>query len=255
MSKLLTDVDPWITAVLFAVAMLAGWAVGWWRGRSLRSETREAPPHKFNDAILAVLGLLLAFTFAMSLGKHDHRREMVLADSNSIGDFYTCVGLLREPVRGKLQASVRQYAEHRLSVGHFSMDEAALQRKLDEIQEMHSHMQSLVEEAVDGGTPVVVPLVNTFNALTSNHAARLAAGRDRLPGSIVLLLFLAAVLSMGVVGRQQGAGQAWRPASTIGFAALVCMVVWVILDLNQPDRGWITVSQEPLQRLLKSMDK
>src|SRR6516162_4212566 len=137
MSRLLTDLDPWIAAALFALAMLAGWAVGWWRGRSLRQEARESPPHKFSDAILALLGLLLGFTFAMSLGKHDHRREMVVADSNAIGDFYTCVSLLKEPVRGKLQALVRQYVEHRLSVGQFFMDEAALQRKLDEIQEMH----------------------------------------------------------------------------------------------------------------------
>ena len=100
MSRLLIDVDPWMAAALFALAMLAGWAVGWWRGRSLRQEARESPPHKFSDAILALLGLLLGFTFAMSLGKHDHRREMVVADSNAIGDFYTCVSLLKEPVRG-----------------------------------------------------------------------------------------------------------------------------------------------------------
>ena len=76
---------------------------------------------------------------------------------------------------------------------------------------------------------------------------------DRLPEIIVLLLFLAAVLSMAMVGRQQGTAKAWRPGSSVGFAVLVCMVVWVTLDLNQPDRGWITVSQEPLQRLLKGM--
>jgi hypothetical protein len=116
-------------------------------------------------------------------------------------------------------------------------------------------MQSLVGEAVDGGTPVVVPLVNTFNELTSSHAARLASGRDRLPGIIVLLLFLAAVVSMAVGGKQQGAANAWRPGSSMGFPVLVCVVVWVTLDLNQPDRGWINVSQEPLQRLLKGTER
>jgi hypothetical protein len=33
------------------------------------------------------------------------------------------------------------------------------------------------------------------------------------------------------------------------------MVVWVTLDLNQPERGFIRVSQEPLQRLLSGMGK
>jgi hypothetical protein len=43
--------------------------------------------------------------------------------------------------------------------------------------------------------------------------------------------------------------------AAIGFTVLVCLVLWVILDLNQPQRGWITVSQEPLQQLLKGMEK
>ena len=116
-------------------------------------------------------------------------------------------------------------------------------------------MQLLVEEAVDRGTPVVVPLVNTLNEVTSSHAARRAAVRDRLPLGVVLLLVLAAVLSMALMGWQQGASRAWRAGATIGFTALVRMIVWVTLDLNQPQRGWITVSQEPLQRLLKGMGK
>lgn len=255
MSAFLTEVDAWVTAVLLGVAMLAGWAIGWWRGRSLSKEEREAPASKFNDAILALLGLLLAFTFSISLVKHEQRRQMVVTDSNAIGDFSTCVSLLKEPVREKLQAVVRQYVEHRLSLAQSSVNEATFQRHLDEIQEMHRQMQSLVNEAVGGGTPVAVPLVNTLNAVTSSHAARLAAVRDRLPSSIVLLLFLAAVLSMALMGRQQGAAREWRLETTIGFTVLVCMAVWVTLDLNQPQRGWITVSQEPLQRLLKGMEK
>jgi hypothetical protein len=249
MGTFLTDVDAWLTAAGLMAAMLAGWAVRWWRGRRLAAGEREAAPNKFAEATLALLGLLLAFTFSMALVKHDQRRQMVVADSNAIGDFYTCASLLKEPVRGKLQALVRQYAEHRLALAQGPADEATLQHRLAEVQEMHGRMQAMVGEAVDGGTPVAIPLVNTLNALTSNHAARLAALRDRLPGSIVLLLLLAAVTSLAVVGEQRQHG------STIGFVVLVGMVVWVTLDLNQPERGFIRVSQEPLQRLLSGMGK
>ncbi|MGE5192597.1 MAG: hypothetical protein ACM3U2_08855 [Deltaproteobacteria bacterium] len=255
MNAILTEMDAWVTAVMLAAAMLAGWAAGWWRGRSLPTEKREVPASKFNDAILAILGLLLAFTFSMSLVKHEQRRQMVVTDSNAIGDFYTSVSLLKEPVRGKLQAVVRQYVEHRLSLTQTTLDEATFQRRLGEIQEMHHQMQSLVKEAVDGGTRVVVPLVNTLNALTSSHAARLAAVRDRLPPSVVLLLVLSAVISMPLMGWQQGASGERHPGATLGFTVLVCMAVWVTLDLNQPQRGWITVSQEPLHQLLKGMER
>lgn len=89
----------------------------------------------------------------------------------------------------------------------------------------------------------------------AEHFARVLAVRNRLPSSIALHLFVAAIVSMALMGRQQGISGERRLGSAIGFAVLVCMVVWVTLDLNQPRRGWITVSQEPLQQLLKSMEK
>jgi hypothetical protein len=145
--------------------------------------------------------------------------------------------------------------EHRLSIARSNPGEADLQRELETIEHLHGQMQAFVEEAVNDGTTIVVPLVNTLNAVTSSNAARLAAVRDRLPISIVVLLALAAVLSMALTGHQQGVSNEWRPASAIGFVVLVCMVLWVTLDLNQPHGGSITVSQEPMQRLLTTMQK
>ena len=55
---------------------------------------------------MALLGLLLAFTFAMALNWHDSRHGAVVADSNAIADFYTCATLLTEPIRPKLQAVI-----------------------------------------------------------------------------------------------------------------------------------------------------
>ena len=255
MSAVLTEIDAWLLAVLLAVLMLAGWVVGWRRGRPRDGEKREEAPSKFNDAVLALLGLLLAFTFSMSLSRHEQRRQMVVTDSNAIGDFHTTVSLLKEPVRGKLQAVIRQYVEHRLLLTQSTREETTLQRQLDEIRAMHRQMETLVKQAVDEGTPVVVPLVNTLNGLTSAHASRLSAMRDRVPPSVVLLLVLAAIISMVLMGWQQGMSREWHPAAAIGFTLLVCLVLWVTLDLNQPQRGWITVSQEPMQQLLKGMEK
>ncbi|OAI38548.1 hypothetical protein AYO40_06595 [Planctomycetaceae bacterium SCGC AG-212-D15] len=255
MSALLNSVDAWLIAVVLAAAIFATWGVGLWMGGRERSHDPEAPASRLNDASLALLGLLLGFTFSMSLAKHEQRRTMVVTDSNAIGDFYTCVSLLKQPVRGRLQRAVRNYTEHRIGLADPALDDAGLQIKLGEIQEMHDQMQALVKEAVDEGTSVTNPLVNTFNNLTSSHAERLAAVRDNLPGSVILLLFVAAIVSMGLVGEQQGASGERRPGATIAFVAVISMVVWVTLDMNQPRRGMIIVSQEPMHRLLSGMEK
>ncbi len=100
MGGIFAQVDARATAFALAVAM----AAGWWTGRRLRADAGEARSTKFQDASLALLGLLLGFTFSMSLGKHQQRHLMVVADGNAIGDFYVTAGLLDEPVRSKLQA-------------------------------------------------------------------------------------------------------------------------------------------------------
>jgi hypothetical protein len=253
MTVFFTNTDAWVTATLLATAMLAGWAMAWSWGRRLTKDKRDAPPHKFSDASLAVLGLLLAFTFSMSHGKHDQRRQMVITDSNSIGDFYTCASLVKDPVRSKLQSVVHAYVKHRLGMAKAPLEGPELEKKLGEIYKMHDQMETLVGQALSDGTPIAISLVNTLNEVTSSHATRLAASHDRLPVSILLLLFFGAVLSMVLVGAQQGAAGEWHLGAMIAFTGNVCLVVWVTLDLNQPQQGAITVSQEPIQRLLTAM--
>ncbi|HKN00974.1 MAG TPA: hypothetical protein VJX23_10700 [Candidatus Binataceae bacterium] len=256
MERTFADIDAWLVASTVAFAMVVGWLTGRWRGHRARVELEsrgQTPVSKFEDASLAVLGLLLAFTFSTALGKHDQRRLMVVADSNAIGDFYTCASLLKEPVRTKLRSIIHDYVALRVNLSQHRYDEATFERALRQFQQMHDQMVGLVSQALENGTPIAVSLTNTLNAVTSSHAARLAAIRDRLPTSIVLLLLLSAVVSAMLVGRDQGATNESDIAGTVCFIILVSFAIFVTLDLNQPDRGLITVSQEPIQRLLSTM--
>ncbi|HLW65519.1 MAG TPA: hypothetical protein VKS79_09390 [Gemmataceae bacterium] len=221
--------------------------------KKLGNRFQESPPGKLNDAVLALLGLLLAFTFSMSMLKHEQRRQMVVADSNAIGEFYNTASQLKEPVRGKLCALIRRYAEHQLSLAQASTNRASVQQNLLEAREMHRQMRSLVGEALDNEAPVAVQLTTLLNQVTSAHGARMAAYRDRLPSSVVLILCLAAVTAMILLGWQHGATNEHRSGAVIGFAILVSLVLWLTLDLNQPRRGLVSGSQEPMQQALAGM--
>ena len=253
--SLFVDTDAWIVSLLLAAAMAGAWAVGWLQGRSGRRRGLDPPEEgRLDEAVLALLGLLLAFTFSIALSKYDYRRQMLITDSNAIGDFYTCATLSPEPARTKLQNALREYVRLRLDLARRGFG-PELKESLGSFQQMHGRMTDYVGEAIAAGTPIAIPLTQTLNGVTSSHAARLAAIRDRLPDSIVGLLMLAATLTAFLVGRQQGFSTRPSLAGTASFIAVVALTVAVTLDLNQPARGLIQVSQEPMQRLLDSMAK
>jgi hypothetical protein len=254
MDGILQRIDPLFLALAFSAAMLGAWGIGWWRGRSVALEPGEDPGIKFTDASLALLGLLLAFTFSLSLSRHDQRRAMVITDSNAIGDFYTCASLLKEPHRSRLRTTIHDYAQLKLDVVRQIRSGSDLEELLQQSQKMQSGMTDLVAKAIADGTPIAIALTNTLNGVTSAHAARLAAYRERLPWSIVLLLFLGAVIPAFLMGLQQARSPRPHLSGTVCFVFMVTLVIYVTLDLNQPGRGTITVSQEPFERLLQSME-
>ena len=250
------DIDARAVASMAAVAMGASWLAGRWLGRRLREKSEgQAAASKFEDASLAIVGLLLGFTFSMALSKHDYRRVMVVAESSAIGDFYTCASLLKGPVRTKLRSLIHDYTALRVDLAKHPYDEARFERALRQFQQMHHQMAELVSEAIDNGTPIAGSLANSLNAVTDNHAARIAAITDSLPTAIIALLLLSAVVAALLVGREQGTTGKSDIAGTLCFILVFSFALFVTLDLNRPDRGLITVSQEPMQRLLSTMSE
>jgi hypothetical protein len=71
----------------------------------------------------------------------------------------------------------------------------------------------------------------------------------------VLLLFLGAIVPAFLMGLKQAAFSNPHLSGTLCFIFMVTLVIYVSLDLNQPGRGTIEVSQEPFERLLQSMGK
>ncbi len=116
-------------------------------------------------------------------------------------------------------------------------------------------MTELVGVALAAGTPIAVPLTNSLNNVTSAHAALLAAYEASLPGIIVLMLFVGAVIPALLMGMHQGASPYFHMSGTVCFVFLVTLVIYVTLDMNLPSSGLIRVRHESLERLVISMSK
>jgi hypothetical protein len=255
MDSIIERIDAWLIALSAAIAMFASWGIGWRRGRHSAPVAGEDPEIKFIDAGVAILGLLLAFTFAMALGRHDQRRLAVVAESNAIGDFYTCASLLNEPYRSRLQDVIRDYAKLQLATPYERLPEADEKKATERSLELYARMTDIVGEAIAADTPIAFALANTLNNVSSTNASRLETYRERLPCSIVLLLILSSIIPAFLIGEKQGLLPKAHFSGSFSFIVLVALVLFVTLDLNQPRRGLIRVSQTSLERLIQSMTK
>lgn len=254
MDIILAHFDAAKIASLLAIMMVVALRLGWWLGHWGKSRSTDTTSSQWYGAVLSLLSLLLAFTVSTSMAKQNQRQQLVVADSNAIRDFYTQAGMLNEPAKSKLQELIRKYTKLRIDLSHLLGNpsfESAMRRS-DQIQ---SQMNDLVAEVVKSGTPPGIALTNAFENIADKGDARLAASEDRLPTSVVLLLMSAAIVATLLVGVEEGASGGRHMLGAAGFILLVSFTVYVTLDLNQPERGRIAVSQEPIERLLSSMPK
>jgi hypothetical protein len=238
-----------VFVVLVAVAE-AGYAFG----RCFRHRlTDEQKSHL--DAIMAgllgLLGLLLAFAFGLSASRFDTRKRLVLDEANAIGTTYLRAQGLPAPPRAEIQSLLRTYIEQRLAVARQGaakelLDEAvAIQRRL------WTHASALLAQ-----DPRSIPrglFAESVNQVIDLHGARVWAFRDRVPEGILYALGLVAVLGMGLLGVSSGLKNARNLIPTTVMALAVTTVLVLIVDLDRPERGVITVSQQPLVDLSESM--
>jgi hypothetical protein len=69
-----------------------------------------------------------------------------------------------------------------------------------------------------------------------------------------MLLLLGSVIPAFLMGRQSATNLVHK-SGPLAFGLLVTFVIYCTFDLNQPSGGLITVGEEPLVELLKSMTK
>ena len=69
------------------------------------------------------------------------------------------------------------------------------------------------------------------------------------------MLLLSAVTPAFLLGQKQGESINVHLAGTSCFILLVGLVIFVVLDLNQPARGLIRVNLDSLEQVVRSMAK
>ena len=249
--------------VLFGVSLIVFFlvfGVGYWIGQEQKKNIDEATKAwiiAINGTILGMLSLLLAFSFGMAEQRFAARKQLVVDEANAIGTTYLRAQWLPEPDRTEISNLLRLYVDVRLP-------QDVQTRKLEEVvQDLVVRSEQLQDklwlQAIDiakknPASPIAALFLDTLNNMIDLQTKRLAQFQNRVPKSILLLLYVFAVFSLLITGYVAAFGNRLSFFAMFTMLGLLALLLTVIVDLDRPQRGLIRVSHESLLRLQQKLN-
>jgi hypothetical protein len=242
--------------VILAVALLAlsefGWRMGLARSRAKPEKTQTGG--SVPAAVLTLLGLLLGFTFAMAVSRHETRRDLVVQEANSIHTTARRAQLLPEPQAASVGRLLREYVALRIEAHRetqFSQRFASLRQGS---ADLHGRLWSeAVAAAAKQPTPITASFIVSLNETIDFEATRIAAKRNHVPGAVWLLLLCVAGCGLWLTGWEAGMARGHPFLARFLFPLLIAVVIALITDIDTPRGGLITVDERPLLELNDSL--
>jgi hypothetical protein len=239
---------PLLVVFLFGVAVvLAVSEFGWQLG--IRAEGRGGGNiSAIEQSLLGLLALMIGFTFAMALTRFEARRDAVVAEANAIGTTALRARLLPEPQRAETLKLLRDYAQLRVDYIPTGKSLAELPAVIDRSNQIHEALWQQVKAlaAKDNNMVPTGLFIQTLNEMIDNQAKRLAALRNYIPNIVLLSLFGITAAACGFAGYASGLEPRRTRLPVLITGVLVCAVIYVILDLDRPNVGFVTINQQPM---------
>ncbi len=241
--------------IAFAVVSLIVYEFGfrlgrWWQGRT--HEEVEGPTGMLVGSLLALMAFLLAITMGMASERFDTRRGNVLDEANSIGTTYLRAGYLPEPAGRMSQELLREYVPLRIAPKDLGGAEERIRRSNEINAELWSFVDDLVNDTSDSVTMAIAVglYIDSLNETIDMNTTRVTAGiYARVPETVLVLLIIGSVLTLGMVGYSAGLTRRRSPLTAIVMIVVLGAVIALVVDLDRPQGGFLEVSQEPLMQL------
>jgi len=245
-----------VASVLVLIALLVALEVGHRYGlrRLKMGDELEDGRSAVETSVFALLGLLLAFSFSAAGSRLDNRRSLSAKEANSIGTAYLRVDLLPAGAQVEMRKDFVRYIDARLAFNQSLYDDSLLDQPRKATGEAQRAIWKLAVANAAGPAPSQVSgtLIPALNEMFDDATLRDVATQTHIPGLIVGLLVLLAILSGFMAGKTMLSKKHSRVHHVI-FALVVSTTIYVISDLEFPRLGLIRA--DPMDGLLQSLKK
>src|SRR5262245_53077869 len=179
-NELLYRIPIWVALLALVLSMQVVGELARILGRRAHAQLDDASRAQIStieSSLLATLGLLLGFTFAMAISRYDARRIVIVEEANAVGASYLRSFFLREPEQREARTLLRDYVGLWLRVAISEEGTEEVRDGNAKIDAIHDKLWSLAVSA-SAAQPSSVPIglfVDTLDEVIKTRHARQAA--------------------------------------------------------------------------------
>ncbi len=249
-------IPTWLIAGTVCLLILASLRLGHGlgaKGPSL-SDDANAALGMVKASVFGLLGLILAFSFSIASDRYDARRRLVMEEANALGTAYLRAELLSASLRQNYRTELRGYADARLDFVTAGIDEGQIATTDARVAEHQKKLWAMASaEARDNPDDVHASVIESLNSLFDVTAARNVARQAEVPPPIMILLIILVCVSAMFAGHSFGTARHREIMTSLCFSIIISAVLFAILDLERPRRGFIRENEQPMQAARAAM--
>jgi putative Ca2+/H+ antiporter (TMEM165/GDT1 family) len=240
---------PYLVFFGLAAALLVCLEIGRMLGNRLIADTGSAnhgSTSAIDGAVFALLGLLLAFTFSGAASRFDTRRELIVTEANAIGTAYLRIDVAPAEMQPALRAAFKRYVAARIDTYRNVRDIDEFKSKLAGANAIQKEIWELAvaagrrPDALPAANMLLLPALNDMIDITTTRAM----ATQMHPPFVIFGMLLALALSGAVLAGHGLAGSPKRDwLHMLSFALVMSLALFLILDMEFPRLGYITVDE------------
>jgi len=263
-----------VLTVLLFFAILSMIETGRRIGRKRFQSEGEAAGKGFTaveGAIFGLLGLVLAFSFSGALTRFDARRQLVIKEANDIGTAWLRIDLLPADAQAPMREQFRRYLDARLEAYANASDIESVRTALERAAAVQKEIWALAirsgmpaggADHGGGGAPSAsgpqaqILLLPALNTMFDTGTSQQEAVRFHPPLIIFIMLGSLILACALFAGYDMGCRKNLNLLHSIGFAIVLSVTVYVIVDVEYPRLGYIRMSDsdEVLRQIREAMN-
>jgi hypothetical protein len=232
----MTTFDIVLVVVLMFAGMLAFLEIGLRLGKRAEGTGKAFTP--LSGAVFALMGLLLAFSFAGASTRFESKRQLIVAETNAIETAYLRIDLLPAARQEKMRSSFRQYLDSRLAFYQTIGDRKAAAAEMARTEALQRDIwsQAIVGCKEVGVNPTNTLVLSSLNSMIDITTNRTVALHTHPPGAVLVLLGVLPLICSFLAGFD-AAEKGRSFVHELGFAVILTIAIFVVLDYEYPRAG------------------